>query len=79
MRKTRVNPVLQQHEGCVDVCASINPNHTCDAAVRRWPTRMLSFMLSVAYLNAYHLFVTQYPDSDVTNRKRVDESASSER
>ena len=47
-------------KGGVDVCDIIIAHYTCDTAVRRWPTRMLFFMLGVACLNAHQLFIMRH-------------------
>ena len=54
-------------KGGVDVCDAIIGSLMCPAPVRRWPTRMLFFMISVACLNAYHLYVTRHPDNDASD------------
>ena len=56
-------------KGGVDVCDAILANIMCLAPVRRWPTKMLFFLLGVACLNAYHLYVTKHPDSESADVK----------
>ena len=51
-------------KGGIDVCDAIIESTTCQAAVRRWPTRILLYLISVATLNAYHLFCLAQPTSD---------------
>lgn len=53
----------------VDVCDKIIANFMCGAPVRRWPMKILFFVVSVACLNAHHMFTTTFPDSNAANTK----------
>ena len=49
-------------KGGVDVIdAIIESTGSSCGVVRRWPTRVLTFMVSASCLNAYHVFVTRFP------------------
>ncbi|XP_043203140.1 uncharacterized protein LOC122371107 [Amphibalanus amphitrite] len=51
-------------KGGIDVCDAVIEATTCQATVRRWPVRVLLYLLSVAGLNGFHLFCLAQPTSD---------------
>ena len=63
-KKPEVVLYYNSTKGGIDVCDAIVESTICKAALRRWPTRVLLYLISVANLNAFHLFCLAQPTSD---------------
>ena len=57
-------------KGGVDLCDAMLEAYSTRVPTRRWATSVFLFMVSVAALIAYHVFITNVPDSEKSNPRR---------
>ena len=57
-------------KGGVDLCDAMLEAYSTRVPTRRWTTSVFLFMVGVAALNAYHVFITNVPDSEKSNARR---------
>ena len=57
-------------KGAVDLCDAMLEAYPTRVPTRKWTVAVFMFMIGVAALNAYHIFVTNVPDSEKANARK---------